>query len=126
MVPLTKQDMQNVIDNARNRWLERVATRQDMQVLQDTIRVLTATLQQSQQLLRQGDYQRVQLVRRAVAMESRMVQLEHELQSMRRAMTQLAQTTPTERITERVIMAQAENVTEQSAKGYTYNPNPAA
>lgn len=126
MVTLTKQDIQNMLDNARNRLMERVASRQDVLVLQDTIKSLTVTLQQSQQLLRQNEYQRVQLVRRAVAMESRMVQMEQELQNVRRALNQVANMRPSERVTERVIMAQPEPAREEPVQGYTYNPNPAA
>lgn len=122
MVTLTKQELQSVIDSARNRMMEKMASRQDMQALQETIRVLTVTLQQSQQLLRQNESQRTQLVRRAVAMESRMVQMDQQLQAMRRLMTQLAQTQPDERITERVIMAQSEQI--QTPEQRYYNPNP--
>ena len=117
MVTLTKQDLHNVIESARIRLMDRVATRQDMQGLRDTVRTLTATLQQSHQLLRQEEYQRVQLVRRAVAMESRMIQMEHELQNMHRLMSQMANHQPTQKVTERVIMAQR--------GGYVYSPNPA-
>lgn len=124
MVSITRQDLQSVIDNARNRLLERIATRQDVHALQDTIKALTNTLQQSQQMLRHAEYQRVQLVRRAVAMESRMVQLEHELQNMRRVMTQLADARPTEKVTERVIMTQP-NGQRQTTGRYFYNPSPA-
>jgi hypothetical protein len=128
MVTLTKQDVQSVIDNARNRLLNSVASRQDIQALQETIKMLTNTLQQSQQLLRQGEYQRVQLVRRAVAMESRMVQLESELRSLRTAMIQLSQVRPTERVTERVIMAAEREMPDRQAPGqtYVYNPSPAS
>jgi len=128
MTTITKQDLQNVVDSARNRLMERVASRQDVLALQDTIKMLTTMLQQSQQLQRQAEYQRVQLVRRAVAMESRMVQLERELQNMRRVMTQLAQTQPAERITERVIMQQAqpEQQGAREEQHYVYSPTPAA
>ncbi len=118
MVSLTKQDVQNVIDNARNRWLERVATRQDVHALQDTVRLLTTALQQSQQLLRQDETHRVQLVRRSIAIETRLTQLDHELQNVRRTLVQLSQHQPTDRVTERVIMAQP----EKALRGYSYGP----
>lgn len=125
MVTLTKQDVQNVIDNARNRLQERIASRQDLQAVQESIRVLNTNLQQSQQLLRQAEFQRVQMIRRTVSMETRMLQLEHELQNMRRAIVQLAEARPTERITERVIMAQPEKGGRSVERGYNYNPTPA-
>jgi hypothetical protein len=122
MVAVTKQDVQNVIDNSRNRLLQQVATRQDMQSMQDAVRTLTSTLQQSQQLLRQAEYQQAQLVRRAVITESRMVQMENELKNMRSSMNQLAQARPTERVTERVIMAQASGGSGMGNRRYLYNP----
>jgi hypothetical protein len=125
MVSLTKQDLQNALDVARNRLLERVATRQDVSALRETIRVLTVTLQQSQQLLRQEEYQRVQLVRRAVAMESRMVQLENELRTVRVSMVQLANAQPVEKMTERVIMMDPEQQARQTPEQRYYNPSPA-
>jgi predicted mannosyl-3-phosphoglycerate phosphatase (HAD superfamily) len=121
MVALTRQDVQSVIDNSRNRLLERVATRQDVQSLQDTIRTLTGMLQQSQQLQRQAEYQQVQLVRRAAATESRMAQVENELRNVRGAMNHLSQNRPTERVTERVIMAQSNNG-GSGQRRYIYNP----
>lgn len=126
MVSLTKQDLQNALDVARNRLLERVATRQDVNSLRETIKVLTVTLQQSQQLLRQEEYQRVQLVRRAVAMESRMVGLENELRHVRSSMVQLAHAQPVERMTERVILqqVQADPEQRQTPEQRYYNPSP--
>lgn len=124
MVPITRQDLQSVIDNARSRLQERMVTQQDLRVLQDAVRVLTSNLQQSQQLLRQDEYQRVQLVRKTVAVETRMGQLEHELQNMRRAIMQLAQNQPAERVTERVIMTQAEAPQAQPQPGANYSYNP--
>jgi len=125
MVTLTKQDVQNVVDTARNRLLERIANRQDLQGVQEAIRVLTTNQQQIQQLLRQAEFQRVQMIRRTVSMEARMLQLEHELQNMRRAVIQLAEARPTERVTERVIMAQPNKSGGRAERGYNYSPTPA-
>lgn len=130
MTPITKQDLQNVVDTARNRIMERAASRQDVLSLQDTIKMLTTLQQQSQQLQRQAEYQRVQLVRRAVALETRMVQMEREVQNMRRAVNQLAQIQPTERVTERVIMQQVQPEQPQRVANeeahYIYSPTPAS
>lgn len=108
----------------RNRLQERMATRQDVHALQDTVKILTTALQQSQQLLRQDETNRVQLVRRTVAIEARLVQLDHELQNMRRAMVHLSNHQPTERVTERVIMQQPDTARGRAAlQGYSYSPN---
>jgi hypothetical protein len=83
MGPISKQDVQSMLNTAQNRILERVALRQDVQALTDVVKNLLNLNQQNQQLFRQSEYQRLQLVRRAVALEARMGQLEAELRAMR-------------------------------------------
>ncbi len=83
MTNLTKQDVQNVMENVKNQMLQRVASRQDLQAQNDLMRALLSNLQQNQQLLRQSEFQRVQMHRRAVALESRIVQLDQELRTLR-------------------------------------------
>lgn len=83
MGPVTRQDVQNIIEMSRNRIFERVATKQDITTLADTIRQLTNLQQQSQQMLKQSEYQRLQLSRRAAAVEARLINVENELRSLR-------------------------------------------
>lgn len=89
MAPVTRQDVQNIVEISRNRLLERVATRQDVTVLTDTVRTLNNLHQQSQQLLKQSEYQRLQLTRRAVALEARLGQLENDLRSINATLIKL-------------------------------------
>lgn len=117
MASLTKQDLQAVIDNARSRLLDHVPSRQDIQTLKDSNKTLNTMLQQTQQLLRQEERQRIELIRRATALEARMVQLEHELQDIRRTIESLANQQPAERITERVIVTSPEE-----RQRYVYTP----
>lgn len=117
MAALTRQDIQAVIDNARARLLDYVATRQDVQALKDATKTLTTTLQRSQQLLRQEERQRAELIRRTFAVEARLAQLEHELQDINRAVSVLANRRPTPRVTERVIVSGAEE-----KQSYIYTP----
>lgn len=121
MTPLTRQDIQRdvqiLIEQARVKLHDHVAAKQDVQVLQDAIKALTATLQQNQQLLRQSDNQYTQMVRRAAALETRMVQMEHELQQLQRIIGQLVDQPPTEKITERVVVTSADD-----HKRYVYTP----
>ena len=91
MAPASKQDVQNIIDTMRNRIMERVALRQDVQYLTDYVKNLQTISQQNQQLLRQGEYQHLQMARRAVALEARMTALEGEIRSMRITMSKLAE-----------------------------------
>ena len=79
----TRQDMQTIVDTAKNRILDRVAQKQDIQTLVDSIRTLLNVQQQNQQLLRQAENQRVQLINRAIALEARLVQLERDMQVCR-------------------------------------------
>lgn len=81
MGPVNRQDVQNIINNAQNRIFDRVASRQDMLVLIDAVRTLSNLHQQSQQLLKQSEYQRSQLARRTVALETRMSNIEVELKN---------------------------------------------
>lgn len=114
MASLTRQDVQSVVEQARTRLIDHVASRQDMQTLQGTVKTLTTTLQQSQQLLRQEENQNLQLARRIGALESRMMQLEHELQQLRRVIVHLDGNQPNERVRERVI------VTRPGEQPFTY------
>lgn len=118
---ITKQDVQNIVDNARNRIMDRVVTRQDVQGLTDNVRLLVnqrqqmsaqvvtrqdlqnvndslknmlSIIQQNQQLLRQAEYQRLQLIRRVVALETRISQLEQELRSHKSTISRFAETRP--------------------------------
>jgi hypothetical protein len=82
MNPVSRQDVQNIIDISRNRIMERMVTRQDFLTLCDTVKNLVSLHQQSQQLLKQGDYQRSQLSRRLVALEARTISLESEVRAL--------------------------------------------
>jgi hypothetical protein len=62
--------------------MERMVSRQDLSPIYDMVKNLTALHQQSQQLLKQGDYQRSQLSRRVVALEARTISLENEIRAL--------------------------------------------
>ncbi len=82
MQPVNRQDVQNIVDIARNRIMERMVSRQDLSPIYDMVKNLTALHQQSQQLLKQGEYQRSQLSRRVVALEERTISLENEIRAL--------------------------------------------
>lgn len=113
MSSLTRQDVQRdvqvLVEQSRMKLHDHVAAKQDVQVLQDAIKALTATLQQNQQLLRQNDNHYTQMTRRIVAMETRTIQMERELQQLLRAVGHLVDQPPTEKFTERVVVTSADD-----------------
>ncbi len=97
MGPVSRQDVQNIVNTARAQLSDRMASRQDVQTLNETMRALVNSNQQSQQLLRQAEYQRSQMTRRMVAVEARLGALEQELKPLRAVMTKMVEqqsTTP--------------------------------
>jgi hypothetical protein len=89
MSPATRQDVQNIVDIARNRIEQRTVAKQDIVNLTDSLRQLIGLHQQSQQMIKQSEYQRLQLTRRAAAIEARMSTLENELRTMTAVMTRM-------------------------------------
>lgn len=88
--PATRQDVQNIIDVARNRIEQRTVAKQDILNLTDSLRQLIALHQQSQQMIKQSEYQRLQLTRRAAAVEARMSSLENEIRTLTAATNRMA------------------------------------
>lgn len=98
MGPMTRQDMQTMLDNSRARLLERMAQRQDVQQLTENVKTLLVTTQQMLQLLRQADSQRTQTNRRVAALEMHLAALEQEIRPLRSTMTQVASKQSNQRI----------------------------
>lgn len=94
MQPASKQDVQNITDNLRNRLFDRMPLRQDFIQLNDTVKTLCTLSQQNQQLLRQAEYQRLQLIRRTVALETRIAQMEQEIRGLREMTNRAIDTKP--------------------------------
>lgn len=116
MGPANRQDVQNIVEVARNRIMERAVTKQDLSVLSDAIRNLTNLHMQSQQLLKQSEYQRLQLTRRAVALEARIASFENEIRSMQSAMYKMAEQRP-----QQIVMPAPAEQTEPTTQ-YAYRP----
>lgn len=95
MAPATRQDVQNIMNVATNRIVERTITRQDLSMVMDMLRQLAALHQQSQQMLKASEYQRLQQTRRSAAVEARLGTMENEVRTltatMNRMMSQKAQ-----------------------------------
>lgn len=95
MVPLNKQDAQNMMENMKNRIIEKVATKQEVQLQTEASRdrimnYVRDSLQVFQQnMLRRQEYQQSQVQRRMVAMETRMINLEQEIKANRQVLQQI-------------------------------------
>lgn len=90
MGPVNRQEVQIMLDNSRNQLLQRTAAKQDVQAINDTLKTLLNVHQQNQQFLRQAEYQRSQLTRRVIALETRLAQLEQELRTHRDLLSRIA------------------------------------
>lgn len=115
MTSLTRQDVQTVVDQARGRLTDFVASRQDMQVVQDAVKGLTSVVNQNQNILRQEENQYIQLVRRMSGLESRLITLERELQQLNRTLSQVVGNQLADRANGRVVL------TRPGQQGYVYN-----
>lgn len=70
MNAITRQDVQNITDNLRNRIIERMITKQDVLGLHDVIRQSTTLVQQNQMSLRNGEQYLAQILKRVELLES--------------------------------------------------------
>lgn len=114
MGPANRQDVQNIVNSSVNRLLQQVPTKQDVVVLNDSIRNLSNLSLQAQQLLKQADYQRSQQSRRVVATETRLANVENELRTTQAVLQQLV-----EQRTQQVVMpSQADQ--QGGAGAYVY------
>lgn len=87
MNPATKQDVQSIVDNSRARILERTVTKQDINGLSDLVRQIATLQQQNQQLLKQGEQQRLQLLQRLQQLEARLISTEQSMRSLASAVS---------------------------------------
>jgi Mg2+ and Co2+ transporter CorA len=100
MVQLTKQDVQNCVDNAKNRIVERMISRQEVQTVTDAARDRIMTYFHDlvqihqQQLFRRSNMQFSQMQRQIVALESRLLSMDQEMKAMRQVMERLANQEP--------------------------------
>ena len=96
MITLTKQDIQTAIDSAKNRIMDRMVTRQDVQSLTDAscgkvLNYVQGVQQQQFQLTRQINTQMLQFAKRVTPFESRMAGLENEVRALQQLVYQLTE-----------------------------------
>jgi hypothetical protein len=121
--PVTRQDVQNIVENSRNRIFERVSTKQDINVLADTVRQLANLQQLSQQMLKQSEYQRLQLTRRAAAVEARLISIESELRAVRGSIDKMSGLKQQPIILPAPVANEQERQTPATQSTYVYRPN---
>lgn len=117
MSPVNRQDVQNIVEIARNRIMERMVTKQDISAITDAIRNISNLHLQSQQLLKQSEYQQSQLSRRVVALEARLINLEAELRNTQQAMLRVAEQP------QRIVVPAQPQTESQPTTEYVYRPS---
>lgn len=121
---ITRQDVQNIVDMARNRLEQRTVARQDILNLTDSLKQLIALHQQSQQMIKQSEYQRLQLIRKSAAVEARMSSLETEIRTLVAATIRLSEQKQQPIIVPAPVAPQTVGQIEPGmARQYGYAPN---
>lgn len=90
MNPISRQDVQNIVDMSRNRIMERMVTKQDVAMVSEALKNIMAVNQQNQQLLRQSEQQRTQLAKRVATLEGRIASFENEMRVVSTTMLKTA------------------------------------
>jgi len=123
MAPVTKQEVQSLIDNSRKQILEKLVTKPEIQAMSEAsrdkvmnyARDLLTVYQQN--LLRRLEFYHIQSTRRVANLESRMMTLEQELKMMRQALERMAESAP-----QRVYMPLQNESDKQPYTQYVYKP----
>lgn len=121
MNPVNRQDVQNIVEVAKNRIMDRMVTKQDIVALTDTVKNLAALHQQSQQIVKQSEYQQSQLSRRIVSLEAKISGLENDTRVMAATVARSME----QRQPQQIIMpvqTQADEKAMRQAAQYVYRP----
>jgi hypothetical protein len=132
MADLTRQDVNQMIEAAKNNILQRLPDRNDLSVATNNVRErllaqIIETSSQQQTMLNRSNAQRTQLIQRAIALEQRMVSLERDIQTLTTLLQRI--TVQQEQFSNElrsrpssVVPASPQNATyEQTQPGYSYN-----
>ena len=93
-VALTRKDLQGAVDIAKNRIIERLISKYDLQSVSDSTRerimsCLNDYYQQHQQQLRQLNLQTEQQARRSANLELKLVSMDQEIKGLRQLMARM-------------------------------------
>lgn len=91
---MTRQDLMAVTQDARNKIIERLVTKYDVQASADNARdriisTMNALHLENQAQIRQSNAQKDQIWRKMVSMEAQMIALQQELRNMSQALNRL-------------------------------------
>lgn len=91
---MTRQDLMAVTQDARNKIIERLVTKYDVQASADNARdriisTMNALHLENQAQIRQSNAQKDQIWRKMVSMEAQMITLQQELRNMSQALNRL-------------------------------------
>lgn len=130
MAEISKQDLQNIIENAKNRIIDRTLTRQDMLTISDTTRDrIIGSIGDMVQSCHQQMYSRENILhnqtqRYISGLESRMMTMEAEIKSMKRLMIQMLDKLDAHRKTTVTLQPEQQATGSNSAyTKYTYQTN---
>ncbi len=121
---VTKQELQTFLETTKKQIIDKVATKQNVQLLNEAdrlkimnyVRDLIQIYQQN--MLRRLEYYQVQNTRRLAGMEARMMSMEQETRAMRQLMERLADAEP-----QRVYMPLQNDSDKQPYTQYVYKPS---
>ena len=96
LATMTRQDLLSVTQDARNKIIERLVTKYDVQAAADSARDrilnnLNAMHLENQALLRQSNAQKDQIWRKVAALETQIISMQIEMKNLTQAMTRLAE-----------------------------------
>lgn len=97
MVTATRQDLLSITEGAKNKIIERLVTRYDVQAACDSARdriigVLNEFHQENVLLMRQSNSQRDQMWRKTLALEAQVASLRQEIRNMHQLMYRMSET----------------------------------
>ncbi len=112
MTNLTKQDIQSLMEQARSRLIDYVASKHEVSSLHDTVRSVNTNLQQYQGQARNQEQLALQLIRRTTQVENKMIQMERDMQQLHRIVENLVYQ---QKVTGKTVSSQSNN------QKYVYN-----
>jgi hypothetical protein len=94
LAAMTRQDLMSVTQDARNKIIERLVTKYDVQTAADSARdrilsTINALHLENQAQIRQSNAQKDQIWRKILALESQMIVLQQEIKSMNQTLARL-------------------------------------
>lgn len=118
MNQVSKQDIQGIVDVARNRIIERSVTKQDISMLQEQLKLISNVQQQHQQLLNQAQQQRIMFTRRAESVDARLNTIENEIKNTQVLIGRVLDRMAAQRIQQIVVPAQPDGQTREATHVY--------